>query len=133
MLTKDFRLSIFYFLLPTLFLTGCIAPLIIGGVLVTGYAAAKDTVTGNVDVTFDEVWDSSIGVLSQIADIADQNMQAGLIKAMQGNNTITVKIRELTEHSHNLRISCRRSVVFTNLTLAQQIFTKILRNMGIGD
>jgi hypothetical protein len=133
MFNNTLKLSTVYYLLFTVFLTGCIAPLIIGGVIVTGYAVAKDTVTGNVEVTFDELWNASVKVLSQIADITDQNMQAGLIKATQNNNTIAVKIRELTEHSHNLRVSCRRSVVFTNLTLAQQIFTKILRNMGIGD
>ena len=116
-------------LVSFVFLSGCVAPLIIGGILVTGYAIAKDTVSGNVDATFDQLWDSSLKVVSDTAEISSQNLETGVIKGFRGNDTITVKIRELTRHTHNLRVSCRKSLAFTNLSLAQQIFTEIINNL----
>ena len=131
MQAKFFKLFTTFFLLSTLFITGCVAPLIIGGVIVTGYAAAKDTVSGNLETTGDKLWNIALQVMSEKADIIEQDRQTGVIKAVQGNNKISLKMHELTEHSYNLRVSARRAVAFANLSLAQEVFTKIVRNMEL--
>ena len=89
----------------------------------------KDTVSGNFDVSRDKLWTTALEVVQEKADITDQNEAAGLIKAKVNHDEIVVKIKELTESSQNLRVTARKALALANLTLAQEVFSKIVRNL----
>ena len=110
------------------FASGCI-PLLIGAGIVTGVMTTKDTVSGNFDVSRDKLWTTALEVVQEKADITDQNEAAGLIKAKVNHDEIVVKIKELTESSQNLRVTARKALALANLTLAQEVFSKIVRNL----
>ncbi len=108
---------------------GCV-PVLIGTGVVTGYLATKDSVSGNIETSFDKLWEVSLRVVSKRAEITDKDKDLGLIKAKKGKDQITIKIKELTEHSYNLKVTCRKALALANLKLAQEIFTKIVRNLS---
>lgn len=113
-----------------LFLCGCIPLVFIGAGAVTGYLVTKDSVSGNIESSFDNLWQTALSVLSSQAEIMDKDKQRGVIQARAGRNSITVKITELTENSYNLKVSSRKSLAIANFSLAQKIFTKIIRNLN---
>ncbi|MCD6540183.1 MAG: DUF3568 family protein [Candidatus Omnitrophica bacterium] len=123
-----FLLSTYLWILP-FSLIGCV-PILIGTGVVTGYLATKDSVSGNIEASFDKLWEVSLKVVAKRAEITDRDKDSGLIKAKKGKDQITVKIKELTEHSYNLKVTCRKALALANLKLAQDIFTKIIRNLG---
>ena len=108
---------------------GCV-PVLIGTGVVTGYLATKDSVSGNIETSFDKLWEVSLRVVSKRAEITDKDKDLGLIKAKKGKDQITIKIKELTEHSYSLKVTCRKALALANLKLAQEIFTKIVRNLS---
>lgn len=122
-----FLTTVFYFLF--IIFEGCV-PVLLGTGVVTGYLTTKDSVSGNIEASFDRVWEVSLSVVSNKAEVLDKNRAGGIIKAKRGKDEIVVKIRELTEHTCSLTVTCRKSVVLANLKLAQDIFTKIIRNLG---
>ncbi len=121
-----------FFLLPAISLTGCV-PVLIGAGVVAGYFVTKDSVSGNLEVSFEELWNVSLSEVGNSADITDQNKQAGLIKARHGKTNITVRIRELTEHSYNLKVTCRKAIAIADLSLSQDLFTRIVRNLKVSN
>ncbi|RKY28164.1 MAG: hypothetical protein DRP61_02385 [Candidatus Omnitrophota bacterium] len=123
-----FLLSVCFWMLSLSFI-GCV-PVLIGTGVVTGYLATKDSASGNIETSFDKLWEVSLRVVSKRAEITDRDKDLGLIKAKKGKDQITVKIKELTEHSYNLKVTCRKALALANLKLAQDIFTKIVRNLG---
>ena len=127
---KGARLSCTLYLILSVFLSGCWVPIVlVGAGIMTGFYTTRDTASGNIEVTFDELWNTALKVIGSKADITDQNSQAGLIRAKYLNNDIVVKIKELTEHSHSLKVTCRKVTALANLKLAQELFTKIVRNL----
>ncbi|MBN2120558.1 MAG: DUF3568 family protein [Candidatus Omnitrophica bacterium] len=128
MFAKNIKLSCVLCLLSCLLVSGCV-PLIIGAGIVTGYLVTKDTVSGNLEVSFDELWKAAVGAVQEKADITDQNKEAGIIRAKLRNDEIVVKVKELTETSQNLRVTARKVLALAHLDLAQEVFTKIIRNL----
>jgi hypothetical protein len=109
-------------------LSGCV-PLLIGTGIVTGFLVTKDTVSGNFEVSSDKLWKTSLAAVDEKADIVEQDQARGFIKGTINKDEIVVKIKELTETSQNLRVTARKAFALANLTLAQEIFTKIVRNL----
>ncbi|MFC1514590.1 DUF3568 family protein [Candidatus Omnitrophota bacterium] len=128
MATKGTRLYCTLILISSLLLTGCV-PLLIGAGIVTGFLVTKDTVSGNFEVSYDKLWASALAAVEEKADIVDQDKEKGFIKAGSNQDEIIVKIKELTESSQNLRVTARKALALANLTLAQEVFTKIVRSL----
>jgi hypothetical protein len=128
MLSKAIKSSFALYLASCVFLSGCV-PLLIGAGIVTGYLATKDTVSGNLEVSYDKLWETALTAVAEKAEIVEQDKQLGLIRAVVNKDEIVVKIKELTETSQNLRVTARKALALANLNLAQEIFTKIVRNL----
>lgn len=121
-----------YFVLTLMFFSfinsGCV-PVIAGAAgIATSYVAFNDSVAGNLDTTFDDLWNVSRNVLLNRSEIVSEEVDSGVIKARNGNNDITVKIIAFTDNAYKLKVSCRRSYrMAANLEMAQDIFTRIVR------
>jgi hypothetical protein len=119
------------FLIMSVCLTGC-APLLIGSGIVAGYMVTKDSVSGNIDTSFNRLWDTSMYVLRERGEIIDYRQDSGWIKAVYSDNSVTINIKELTRTTYNLRVKARKAVVLANTALAQEIFTKIISTLESG-
>jgi hypothetical protein len=128
MFSKSIKFSCVLYIAACVFLSGCV-PLLIGAGIVTGYLATKDTVSGNLEVSYDKLWETALSVLEEKALIVERDRQTGLIRATLNKDEIVVKMKELTETSQNLRVTARKALALANLNLAQEIFTKIVRNL----
>jgi hypothetical protein len=114
-----------------LLLNGCLLlPFLVGAGVVTGYVAFKDSAAGNLDTTFDDLWNAAISVLEREADeIVLEDTTQGIIKAEKGTSEITVRVIEFTSYAYKLRVTARRQYALANLELAQDIFTRIVRQV----
>ena len=110
------------------FLSGC-APVLIGVGVVTGYMVTKDAVSGNFDINYDDLWDVAVYVLERKGEIVFSDKRAGILKAHIGKDVVVVKVKELTETSQNLRVSARKKGVISDLSLAEDIFSSIVRRL----
>ena len=128
MFFKPVRLFCILGIVSSVILSGCV-PLLIGAGVVTGFLVTKDTVSGNFEVSYDKLWTTALAAVDEKGDIFEQDKQAGIIKAKSNKDEIVVKMKELTETSQNLRVTARKALALANLALAQEVFTKIVRNL----
>lgn len=105
---------------------GC-APLIVAGAVgaVGGYAISKDTIQGDTDKDYDKVWYSALSVARLRGTITVEDSYKGSIELEAESSKIYIKVIRLTRTATRLRVSARK-YHFPNLTLAQDIFVRIM-------
>ena len=109
---------------------GCVSFLVGAAGIVTGYVAFKDTVAGNLDGTFDEVWQGIITVMESRTEIIEENSMGGIVKAKYGNNDIIVKVITFTDNAYKIKVTCRKMYkMASNLELAQDLFTRMIKSI----
>jgi hypothetical protein len=109
---------------------GCV-PLLIGAVAggVTVYAVSKDTVQGDTDRDYEDLWSSALNVAASQGVIKQESKAGGYIYAEGNSGRVWIKMVRLTRIATRMRVSCRK-MHLPNLALAQDIFTKILEGGG---
>jgi len=108
-------------------ISGCV-PLIVGASVgaVGGYVVSKDTVEGNIDKPFDDLWNSSQELARNSGTVKKEDYDKGQIQFIAKDSSIVwINLSRLTRSATKIRVSSRR-FHFPNLTLAQDIFVKIL-------
>lgn len=117
-----------FFVAAAVAVSGCV-PVLVGVGVVTGYVAFKDTAAGNVDATFDDIWEAVLDVAESRTDIESKDKDRGVLKATvkDGLISLTVKVVPLSEHSYKLKVTARRRMAVADLETAQAIFTAIVR------
>jgi len=122
------KILIFSFLVAPLLLniSGC-APLIIGSAVgaVGGYAISKDTIQGETDKNYENLWNTAFTVSKIRGDIKYEDRTKGYIELEAESSRVYIRLIRLTASTTRLRISARK-YHFPNLDLAQEIFTKIM-------
>jgi hypothetical protein len=120
---------LFYiFLMPFIFMniSGCI-PLIIGSAAgaLGAYAISKDTIQGETDKSYDNLWNAALMVSKFRGVIKQEDYTQGYIELEANSSRVWVKLIRLTETTTRLRISARKYRL-PNLSLAQDLFVKIM-------
>lgn len=123
------KFAFFSFLAFIIFLnlTGCV-PLIAGGAVgaVSGYAVSQDTVKGDMDKSFDGLFSASQEIARSNGTIKRDDYAKGTISFIaQDSSLVWIKISRITQTASRLKVSSRRYHL-PNLTLAQELFTKIV-------
>jgi hypothetical protein len=117
-----------FFVLSLLFLNiaGC-APLIIGAAVgaVGGYAVSKDTVQGETDKPYEDLWNAALTVSKIRGTLIAENYPSGTIELDVKPTKVWIRLIRLTQATTRIRISARR-YHFPNLELAQDLFVKIM-------
>ncbi len=120
--------KILLFLIPCIFVSilGC-APLIIGGAVgaVGGYAISKDTIQGETDKSYDSIWEAALTVSKIRGQIKYEDNTKGYIDLEAESSKVYIRLIRLTAATTRLRVSARK-YHFPNMSLAQDIFTKIM-------
>ena len=120
--------KILLFLIPCILVSilGC-APLIIGGAVgaVGGYAISKDTIQGETDKSYDSIWEAALTVSKIRGQIKYEDNTKGYIDLEAESSKVYIRLIRLTAATTRLRVSARK-YHFPNMSLAQDIFTKIM-------
>lgn len=105
---------------------GCV-PLVIGVVAggVTVYAVSKDTVQGETDKSYDAVWNAALRVTKIRGTVKEQNYTKGTIEGEADASRVYIRVFNVTRATTRLRVSARK-YHFPNISLAQELFTKIM-------
>lgn len=120
--------ALHYFLILFLLfnLSGC-APLIVGVAVggITAYAVSRDTMQGETDKSYDSIWDAALRVARIRGTIVEEDSLKGCIELKAESSRVYINVIKLTPSANRLKVRARK-YHFPNLTLAQDIFTKII-------
>lgn len=108
------------------FSAGCV-PLICAAAGGAGvYAASKDTIQGETDVAYEDLWSSALVVARVRGTVQKQDFNQGKIEAIEGKSVrIWVTLEKLTQSTTRLKVASRKYKM-PNLELAQTVYTKII-------
>lgn len=108
-------------------LTGCIGALIIGGAAgaLGAYAVGKDTVQGETDKPYDNLWNAALTISRIRGAIKQEDRQRGYIELGADSSKVSIRLIKLTRATTRLKVTSRKHHL-PNLDLAQDIFAKIM-------
>lgn len=100
---------------------------IVGGAVgaLGGYAISKDTVQGETDKPYDNLWDAALTISKIRGAIKQEDISRGYIELEADSSRVWIRVIRLTRSVNRLRVSSRKFHL-PNLSLAQDIFTKIM-------
>jgi len=107
-------------------ISGCL-PLIVGGAVgaLGGYAISRDTIQGEADKPYDNLWAAALKVGRIRGTIEEEDGVRGYIEVRIDTSRVWIRLIRLTHASVRLKVSARKHR-FPNLDLAQDIFLKIM-------
>lgn len=106
---------------------GCIY-VVAGAGALGGYAISRDTIQGETDKTFDNIWNSSLKVLNILGNVTMEDKKKGVIEAKIDSSYAKVTIEQLTPKTTRLRVKARKFML-PNISLAQKIYIKVIQNV----
>ena len=124
------KIIVSFFLLPFMLITlcGCV-PLVVGSVVgaavVGGLAISKDSIQGDTDKSYNNLWNSALTVSKIRGTIKEENNTKGYIELEAEGNYVWIELVKLTKATTRLKISARK-LHFPNISLAQDLFVKIM-------
>ena len=120
--TTLFLLCAPFFLLT---LSGCW--FIIGGAVGAAgvYGASKDTVEGATDKSYESLWESALAICKVRGAIMVEDELRGEFEAKIDSSRVWVSLMRITQATTKLKVSARK-FRFPNLSLAQDLYTKII-------
>lgn len=122
------RILFSLFIVPFIFvnITGCV-PFMVGGAVgaLGSYAVSKDTIQGDTDKPYDSIFSAALTVSKIRGTIKHQDYSRGYIQLEADSSRVWIRLIRLTRLTTRLRIASRKYHL-PNLTLAQEIFTKIM-------
>lgn len=112
--------------LSTFLLSGC-APLIIGAAVggAAAYAVSTDTVLGNTDKVYANVWNSAMNVSKVRGTIRKDDVAKGAIEVDVEKSRVWIRLTRVTDATTQVQVSARKYHM-PDLGLAQSIFIKII-------
>jgi len=106
-------------------LSGCIY-LIVGGVAAAGgYAISRDTIQGETDKGFDEVWSAAVEVMGIMGMVDTESYELGQIIGIVNGARVTVTISQVTPSTVRLQVKARKAI-FPSIANAQNVYVKIM-------
>ena len=89
------------------------------------YAVSKDTIQGETDKDYDLLWNAAVNVCRIKGTIQSENYAKGEIELGADSSKVLIRLVRLTHPTVRLKISARK-YHFPNISLAQELFTKIM-------
>jgi hypothetical protein len=105
-------------------LAGCVPVLIATGAM-GGYAVSKDTFQGETDKSYDSLWSAALNISRIRGNIKSEDSAKGYIELEADSSKVSIRLVRITQATTRIRVSARKYHL-PNLTLAQDIFVKIL-------
>ena len=126
----------FRFLMPVILLlvfspalNGCVL-LLLGGGAAGGYAVSKDGIEGAVDAKYNKVYRSALESAQSKGIVRLQDEQKGYIETMVDSDTVKIHVTRITDKAVKLKVEARNKFKMPKVTVAQDVYTDILRKVG---
>ncbi|MFH1359793.1 MAG: DUF3568 family protein [Candidatus Omnitrophota bacterium] len=115
--------------LLALSLSGC-WPLIFGTLAAAGgYAVSRDTIQGETEKDFDDVWHAAMAVVPVMGSVVSESYELGHIEAIVNGARVKVDVLQMTSSIVRLKVKARKNI-FQSLVNAQQVFIKIMNKVN---
>lgn len=116
-------------LFSLLLFSGC--PIfLLGAGAAGGYAISKDEIEGNLDKSFDKVYQASRETLRHEGFIRKEDRPRGVLVAEIRKSRVKVEVKQITERTVRLRIKARKGYkLIPNLELANELYNKIIQKI----
>lgn len=112
-------------------LSGCVPVFLmaVGGVGV--YSISKDTIQGDTDTSYEELWDSALKVARIRGTVKQEDFNRGYIEIDAKPNKIWIQFVRVTVAATKIKVSARKYKL-PNIDLAQEVFIKIIEEAKRG-
>jgi len=121
-------LAVLFLAFVCLPVSGCFY-VILGSVAAAGgYAISQDTIQGEREVGFNEVWDAALDIVSIMGTVNSQSQDLGKITAVVNGAKLTINVAQITPSAVRLKIKARKNF-FPSIATAQNIFIKIMNRV----
>jgi len=121
-------LFVIFILFLSVSVSGCFY-LVLGGVAaVGGYAVSPDTIQGETEKDYDEVWDAAVDVASIMGKVDYKSDKIGEISALINGARIRIDVSQLTPSMARIKVKARKSF-FPSISTAQDVYVKIMRRL----
>jgi hypothetical protein len=90
-----------------------------------GYAISRDTIQGETDKDFDQLWNSTMNVLDMMDASEIDDTLRGTVKAKIGKSSVVITIEQLTPNTARVKVKCRKNLL-PNLALSEKLYVRIV-------
>ena len=109
--------------------SGCVYFIVGSAGAVGGYAISSDTVQGNIQREYGEVWDATASVVNIMGKLVKENEDDGQLEAIISNARVKVIVTQFTPKLVRLTVKARK-VFFPSPATAQDVYMKIISQLG---
>ena len=121
-------LAVSLLLTASLSLSGCFY-IVLGSVAAAGgYAISQDTIQGEREEDFNDVWKAAVDIISIMGTISSQNRDLGKLTAIVSGAKITINVAQLTPSTVRLKVKARKAL-FPSIATAHNIYIKIMNRV----
>ena len=110
-------------------LSGCFYLILGGAAAAGGYAISQDTIQGESEKDFEEVWEAAINIVSIMGTVNSQSHELGKISALVNGAKVIVNISQLTPSAVRLKVKARKAF-FPSINTAQNVYVKIMNKVN---
>ncbi|MFH0877165.1 MAG: DUF3568 family protein [Candidatus Omnitrophota bacterium] len=118
----------FAVLLVLVQLAGCFWLVIGAAGAVGGYAVTRDTIQGEYDVGYSDVWKSSVEVCGLFGIVNTKDSSIGTIQATVDGARVKIEVTQLTPEATRIKVKARKGI-FPRLGTAEKVFVKIVQQL----
>ncbi|PIQ89069.1 MAG: hypothetical protein COV72_05365 [Candidatus Omnitrophica bacterium CG11_big_fil_rev_8_21_14_0_20_42_13] len=104
-------------------LSGCVW-FLVGASAAGGYAVSRDTIAGEIDAEYNDVWLAAKNVSQIMGIIKEEDRAKGFLDLNVDKSHVVINIDRLTPETLRLKIKARKYLM-PNIGLAQKLFIKI--------
>lgn len=121
-------LNIVLWLVFSISMTGCVYFVLGGVAAVGGYAVSPDTIQGETEKDYDEVWEAAVDVATIMGKVDYKSDKIGEISAIINGARIRIDISQLSPSMVRIKVKARKSF-FPSISVAQDVYVKIMRRL----
>jgi len=118
-------------MLMSVSLNGCIYFILGGVAAVGGYAVSPDTIQGETDKEYSDVWDAALQVANVMGKVDFKSDKIGEISALISGAKVKISITQITHSFVRIKVKARKSF-FPSISTAQDVYVKIMRQLDEG-
>ena len=110
-------------------LSGCVY-MVIGGVAAAGgYAVTRDTIQGETDKKFDDVWQAATDIVAVMGTVKSESYELGKLEGIVNGARVNLSVSQLTPSTVRLTVKARK-FIFPSIANAQNIYVKIMNRVN---
>ncbi len=112
----------------SLSLSGCFYLVLGGAAAAGGYAVSQDTIQGESEADFEDVWEAAVDIVSIMGAVTSKSHELGKVSATINTTKVMITVSQITSSTVRLKVKARKAL-FPNIATAQNIYIKIMNRV----